>query len=96
MANSNNIKSTWEGINLLINRKRKSEYSITALKRPGNRGLSHHSSELPNILNSHFASVGPKLASKMPHVQLHFVDYLPKPSTSGSFAFQPVTPSEVE
>ena len=96
MVNSNNIKSTWEGINLLINGKRKSENLITALKRPGNRGLSQHSSELPNILNSHFASVGPKLASKMPQSQIHFVDYLPKLSTSGSFAFQPVTPSEVE
>ena len=80
----------------LINRQRKRENSITALKRPGNRGLSHHSSELPNILDSHFASVGPKLASKMPQSQIHFADDLPKPSTSGSFAFQPVTPSKVE
>ena len=96
MANSNNTKRTWEGINLLINWKRKSENSIKVLKRPGNTGVSHHSSELPNILNSHFASVGPKLASKMPQSQKHFANYLPKPRTSGSFAFQPVTPSEVE
>ena len=79
-----------------VNWKRKTENSITALKHPGNRGLLHLSSELPNILDSHFASVGPKLASKMPQSQIHFTDYLPKPSISGSFAFQPVTPSEVE
>ena len=66
MTNSNDIKRTWEGINMLINRKRKNDSSITALKRPGNRGLSHDTSELPNILNNHFASVGPNLAAKIP------------------------------
>ena len=66
MTNSNNIKRTWDGINMLINRKRKSENSITALKRPGNRGISYHTFELPSILNNHFASVGPNLASKIP------------------------------
>ena len=96
MTNSNDIKRTWEGINMLINRKRKNVSSITALKRPGNGGLSHHTSELPNILNNHFASVGPNLAAKIPQSQTHFSSYLPKSSTLGSFAFQPVTPSEVE
>ena len=96
MTNSNNIKRNWEGINMLINRKRKSENSITALKRPGNTGLSHHTSELPYKLNKHFASVGPRLASEIPLSHKHFSNYLPKPSTLGSFAFQPVTLSEVE
>ena len=96
MTNSNNIKRTWDGINMLINRKRKSENSITALKRPGNRGISYHTFELPSILNNHFASVGPNLASKIPQSQIHFSNYLSKPSTLGSFAFQPVTASEVE
>ena len=81
---------------MLINRKRKNDNSITALKRPGNKGLSHHTSELPNILNNHFASVGPNLAAKIPQSQTHFSSYLPKSSTLGSFAFQPLTPSEVE
>ena len=96
MTNSNNIKRTWDGINMLISRKRKSENSITALKRPGNRGISYHTFELPSILNNHFASVGPNLASKIPQSQIHFSNYLSKPSTLGSFAFQPVTASEVE
>ena len=82
MTNSNDIKRTWEGINILINRKRKNDSSITALKRPGNGGLSHHTSdhELPNILNNHFASVGPDLAAKIPQSQTHFSSYLPKSS----------------
>ena len=96
MTNSNNIKRTWEGINMLINRKRKSDNSMTVLKCPGNRGLSHHTSELPNIFNNHFASIGPKLASKIPQSHKHFSNYLPKSSILESFAFQPITPSEVE
>ena len=63
MTNSNDITRTWEGINMFFNRKRKNDSSITALKRPGNRGLSHHTSELPIMLNNHFASVGPNLAA---------------------------------
>ena len=46
--------------------------------------------------NNHFASVGPNLAAKIPQSQTHFSSYLPKSSTLGSFAFQPVTLSEVE
>ena len=72
---------------MLIIQKRKSENSITALKHPGNRGLLHHTSELPNILNNHFASVGPKLVSEIPLLHKHFSNYLPEPSILGSFAF---------
>ena len=55
MPNANDIKMTWEGIDMLINPKRKIDSSITALKHPGNRGLFHYTSELPNTLNNHFA-----------------------------------------
>lgn len=35
------------GINLLINGKARGDNVITALKRPGNRGLSHNADEIP-------------------------------------------------
>ena len=41
-----NIKNTWKGINLLINGKTRGDHVITALKRPGNGGLSHIAHEL--------------------------------------------------
>jgi hypothetical protein len=55
-------------------------------------------------LNNHFASCGHRLAAKMPHSEKHFSEYLPKQNTDyknivsqhGSFAFFPVTPSEIE
>ena len=55
-------------------------------------------------MNNHFASCGHRLAAKMPHSEKHFSEYLPKQnidyknivSQHGSFAFFPVTPSEIE
>ena len=67
-----NIKNTWKGINLLINRKTRGDNVITALKRPGNGGLSHNADEIPNIMNSFFSSIGPNLAARIPQAQKHF------------------------
>ena len=76
--------------------KKKSGNVISALKCPGNRGISLDPSEFPNSLNSHFVSVGPKLASRIPNSRTHFSEYLPKRSNAGSFVFQPVIPTEIE
>ena len=46
-TNMSNIKNTWKGINLLINGKTRGDNVITALKRPGNGGLSHNADEIP-------------------------------------------------
>ena len=72
-----NMKKTWEGINLLINRKRKSDRPISSIRRPNNQGVSCSNIEVTNISNEHFASVGEKLASKIPHSSVHFSNYLP-------------------
>lgn len=56
LNNTNNLKRTWEGINDLINRKKKNSKVITAMKRPLNQGISHDPLENANILNRHFAS----------------------------------------
>ena len=91
-----NIKNTWKGINLLINGKTRGDHVITALKRPGNGGLSHNADELPNIMNSFFSSIGPNLAARIPEAQKHFSSFLPKQKDAGSFVFKPVTPIEIE
>ena len=39
--NTNNLKRTWEGINDLINRKKKNSKAIAAMKRSLNQGISH-------------------------------------------------------
>ena len=73
-----NIKNTWKGINLLINGKTRGDHVITALKRSGNRELSHNDDELPNIMNSFFSSIDPYLAARIPQAQKHFSSFLPK------------------
>ena len=90
-----NMKKTWEGINALISHKKGSK-AISCIKRPDNSTTAEQL-EIPNILNKHFASVGPQLASKIPHSPIHFSQYLPIDSTpSSSFAFNIVLPCEIE
>ena len=90
--NISNIRKTWEGRNLLINKK---EEVITSLKRLNNDSVSSGPTEIPNILNKHFASIGHTLASKVAHSE-EFWQYLPRLSFSESFAFNPVLPGEIE
>ena len=60
--NANNLKNTWKGINiLLINRNKKNIKQITALRKPNNVGISYNASEIPDIMNNHFATIGNNL-----------------------------------
>ena len=94
--NLTNIKKTWEGINNLLGRKRKDIKHITSLKRPGNDQISYNPSELPDIMNNYFSSIGHSLASKMPHSKNKFLAYLLKSRNADSFFFNPVTQTEIE
>ena len=94
--NLSNIKKTWEGINNLLGRKRKAIKHITSLKRLGSDQISYDSSDLPDIMNEYFSSIGHNLASKMPNPQKEFFDYLPKSRNADSFFFNPVTQTEIE
>ena len=91
-----NTKKTWEGINNLINRKRKSSKHITSLRCPKRNILSSNTSEFPNIFNKHFSSVGHELASKMPNSSTSFHEYLSNSTNPFSFAFNYVSPKELE
>ena len=96
LSNANNLKKTWECINNLINRKKKNTKVIKSMKCPDNQGLSHDPLLNANILNSHFASVGKRLASQLPHPRKSYLDYLPNTGLSHSFVFEPVLPTEIE
>ncbi|CAH3175395.1 unnamed protein product, partial [Porites lobata] len=91
-GNTNNLKRTWQGINDLINRKTKNTKVITKIKHSQTQEILVNA----NILNSHFASVGNRLASELPNSNRHFSDYLPRTTYSGSFVFKTVLPSEIE
>jgi hypothetical protein len=93
--NITNIKKTWEGINELLNRQKKETRIISALK-DNNHKMVTEASQIPNILNKHFATVGNRLASKLPSSQKHYLDYVGEcKSPTLSFFSQPVLPEEI-
>ena len=91
------MKKTWDGINDILHR-RKTTKLITALKDPNNGNkIVKEPSQIPNILNEQFASVGNRLASTIPTSQQHYLNYVsPCKSPTSSFIFQPVSPDEVK
>jgi len=94
--NVNNMRKTWNCINDLIGHKKKGKKMIFTLKRPDNRNLCHKQTEIPDILNRHFAFIGHELASKIPHSSVHFSRYLPNCNNAKSFAFDLVLATEIE
>ena len=94
--NITNMKKTWEGINLLINRKKKSDKPISSIRRPDNSGPTSNQSVISDTLNEHFASVGHRLASKIPQSHVRFSQYLPKRTYSDSLMFGTVLSEEIQ
>ena len=90
--NMANMKKTWQGINELLHRRKQNLKVISALKDFNNRNkIVKESSRIPNIINEHFATVGNRLANKLPIPQNHHLDYVDKSkSPISSFFFQPV------
>ena len=93
--NLNNMKKTWEGINTLINQNRKIKMA-SKLQLPNSSGTTQNLSEMANIMNNYFASVGPKLADNIPPSSRDFKDYLGNSNFPNSFYFNTVTPFEIE
>jgi hypothetical protein len=90
------MKKTWEGINEILYRRRKISKTISSLKDPNNNGkVINEASQIPHIINQHFATVRSKLASKLPSSHHHYLDYLSKcKSPAPSFYHQPVLPED--
>ena len=97
MHNLNSTKKIWEGINSLINNRNKRKRPISSIRCPSNRVVTTNAQEISNVLNTHFATVGPKLASAIPACKHNFHEYLRlDPSPSSSFLFDPISPLEIE
>ena len=96
-SNINNMKKTWDGINNLINKKMKCKTAINKMKRIEDNSVSSNQSEISNILNKHFATIGHNLASKIPPSSSSFLSFMPpRLSSVGSFVFKPVIQGEIE
>ena len=84
-----NMRKTWEGINSLLNRKKKHTKTIETLKNPGSSTYTIDKSKISNILNEHFTSVGANLAKELQTPEKHFSEFL-------DLNKSPVSPSEVK
>ena len=92
--NASNIKKTWEGIRELIGHQKKSK-SINALRDNRSSPLVYEPDKIANIMNSHFALCGHRLAAKLPHSGKHYSAYLTNRNAPGSFAFHLVETAEI-
>ena len=93
--NMNNINKTWKGINMLISNSKKKKKSISVLKNPKTNVATDCPTELPTIMNKHFASVGHNLASKINAPSTKYSDYLTPLNIQNSFFFTPVSEDEI-
>lgn len=85
MHNLNNTKKPWEGINNLINNRNKRKRPVSSIRYPSNKAVTTNAQEILNVLSTHFATVGPNLASAIPAGKHNFREYLrldPSPSSS--------------
>ena len=89
------MKETWAGINSLMRQNSRNSKAILELKQL-NGQITQDPSQLPNVINDYFSTVGSSLASVMRTSNRHFSDYLPPRDCSDSFFFNPVIESEVE
>jgi hypothetical protein len=70
--NITNMKKTWEGIHEILHRRRKVFKTINSLKDLNNNGrVIKEASQISHIINQHFATVGRKLAIKLPSLHHH-------------------------
>jgi hypothetical protein len=95
--NITNMKKTWEGINEILYRRRKVFKTISSLKDLNNNGkVIKEASQIPHIINQNFATVGSKLAGKLPSSHHHYLGYVSKcKSPASSFYHQPVLPEDI-
>ena len=84
-----------DGINSLNNRKKKNRKSLGSIRRNDDQ-LPQDPLDHASILNGHFASVGPRLATSIPNSNKLFTQYLPKINFNGSFVLEPVLSTEIE
>ena len=94
--NLNNMKNTWNGINNLINNKRKKSKVVSSLKHLNDNSTTKDPLEISNIFNWYFTSVGHNLATQVPSSSYRFTEYLSPNNNPSSFFFDSVSPDDIE
>jgi len=80
---------------MLISNNKMKQKTISVLKDPKTNIIINCATEIPNIVNKHFASVGHNLASKIKPSTTKHHDYLKSLNIENSFFFTPVSENEI-
>ena len=90
------MRQTWKAINELIgNCKKKNQRNPSNSISPNpNEVPTSDPKEISNILNKNFATIGSKLASKIPLTMKTFFDYS-DPPLNRTFFFDPTIPEDI-
>ena len=86
-----NPNSTWKVLNEIMN-KSKPHNKIDSLNI--NDQEINNSADIAEAFNSFFTNIGPELASKIPHNNTHFSEYLPQQQNNTIF-FHPTNEDEI-
>ena len=94
--NMRNARQTWKGINELIGccKKKNKHNPLNFICSTPNEVPTGDPKEISDILNRYFATVGHKLASKIPQTINTFSDYL-DPPLNHTFFFDPIIPEDI-
>ena len=89
------MRQPWKGISELIgNCSKNKRNSTNSIRSNPNEVPTSDPKEISNILNKYFATVGSKLASKIPQTINTIFDYL-DPPLNGTFFFDPIIPEDI-
>ena len=91
----NGIKTLWKNLNGLISAGKRRDNLVKINKLNYNGKSITDGTEISNVMNEYFCSVGNNLVSKLPIPSNFFTDYLPKPICNSIFV-EPVTVTELE
>ena len=89
------MRQPWKGISELIGNceTKNKRNSTNSIRSNPNEVPTSDPKEISNILNKYFATVGSKLASKIPQTINAFFDYL-DPPLNRTFFFDPIIPED--
>ena len=90
------MRQPWKGISELIGNcyTKNKRNSTNSIRSNPNEVPTSDPKEISNILNKYFATVGSKLASKIPQTINAFFDYL-DPPLNRTFFFDPIIPEDI-
>lgn len=92
--NRNNMKSTWNTISEVLNR-RKSKKQLPSIFKLADKLISDPS-KIANKFCDYFTNIGPNLADKIPSTDINFDSFLKDRYEEPVGVFKPATPGELE